>query len=1575
MDGYGYPGASSLPKNPPAPIPAKVSEPIRPRTTSAPQPVHLSIPPKPQSNALLSQSAPLWDLEKTVPGCSACYLPFTVIRRRFNHNDAVRVCLYCFIHNTDHDKTCLSRLIPYLADFHRDAQHQYQALLEIYDFLLSNQSNTEKIEISLVGGLKSFIDFISRTIKENHKSESVAVACQILSFTSKYEKLNRAITDPEHLSVLFDLMACSDNPSVRFDCAKTLKNVLSTVGRPTKLSAPSTPVTVPAGAVPAAAAVPEVPLRFSAIVNKPHIVQMVSLIENPTSKEDFQLECLRILRVLAHDEEMLAFISQSNVIEVVTPLLSSPKSSMIKSALKVLTRLSILDKKNAEKFYSIQEPILLIFDQVLEFNGTNQALHKLITANNEFVTSLIGSLKNATLEPLCLSILNQLCTTDESKESLRVHGLIDPILSMMCDKNKNIVLPLEILSRIALNNEKACYTIQNQPVQDIMSPGANVPYSGDIEETSNINADREKHEMFKRVQYNTVKLVGNLSHSKNIVQEFVHFENGAGVKALVALLNPSVDEKVKEVASEALSNLCENEACSIVVLSEGGLTYSMALLSSSNTVIKTNALRLLQRLAAHSPEIKLAISEGTSIRQIVEMLSNQSPDLKKCAIFSLAELCKDNASNREQAYKFGCLPILVSSFNTYVKDPRSIVCLLEVLSGFAGQSDQFCSILLNTDLVQSIIEYLFNSMDASDSDNFVTQSKVYSVLILSQLISSAEQVRKIIDSGIILSLVPLLSVKNSYLQEYTLTVLRTISRNSSSDLRETLITSGILVALSDLLVSKNESILVNTLTILGELSKSPECGGYLLSTPAIALVAELIIAPSTPAPAKPLAVALVSSLFDKSASNSNIWEVFTAKAGIPGLVALLSSTNVMAQVTAANALSSIVVDGPGRARVVESGGLPALVAALSSSNPNVTCAALVTVLGLSLEDELCESIVKFGALSSLLNILSSNEYTNPNLPIDARLYACETIFNLASNDACRALICDIKLVIKLLDLLFSGANNYKVVASKTIAMLAADPSTAKLVYEQGGVIGLIPLLADQPDSDENTIMSAAIALTNLARHLDDNCKLATLSIVDEHNNPGVLLITTILASKSKNSSQKIKLQLLDLLQIVSDHPEFAQQFLNNPDALSNLLLLLTNTVESLPSTATSSDVKSPTSPAQGEESQHQLLIMFKILSIVMVLSLDPKTRDLLIDKGCLTIIPKLMTPPPEMLVSLDSLSGLSLLDMPTKEPEVHAHINLNSTEDCEEINKLCLSLIYTFSFTFRGKNEFRSSSMIKSILRFLDSKIEEQVCSSLRILYNLSISTAVAAAASTLPLLKTPPSHYFDAKYLYSGGIAGIVSRTLTAPLERLKILNQVQPLLNNGTKYNHIASGLRTIYAEEGLRGLFKGNGANVLKAAPQSAIRFFSYEAYKNIEYGQEQVQTTEIKYRGIVSTMQTVVREEGPTGLFRGLSAGIWNIAPFAALNFAAYETCKDVASMFIDKPPFYLSTVYGAISGAFSMTVLYPLDVVKRRIMMQGYNGSTTVYRGTLHAFYRMIKDEGVSSLYRGIKPAYVKVIPT
>uniref|UniRef100_A0A336M5V3 CSON012328 protein n=1 Tax=Culicoides sonorensis TaxID=179676 RepID=A0A336M5V3_CULSO len=85
-------------------------------------------------------------------------------------------------------------------------------------------------------------------------------------------------------------------------------------------------------------------------------------------------------------------------------------------------------------------------------------------------------------------------------------------------------------------------------------------------------------------------------------------------------------------------------------------------------------------------------------------------------------------------------------------------------------------------------------------------------------------------------------------------------------------------------------------------------------------------------------------------------------------------------------------------------------------------------------------------------------------------------------------------------------------------------------------------------------------------------------------------------------------------------------------------------------------------------------------------------------------------------------------------------------------------------------------------------------------------------------------------RHLAAGGVAGAVSRTCTAPLDRLKVFLQVQ------TSKQKISDCFQYMYKEGGASSLWRGNGINVLKIAPESAIKFAAYEHIKRLMRGNE-------------------------------------------------------------------------------------------------------------------------------------------
>ncbi|PKA52188.1 Mitochondrial adenine nucleotide transporter ADNT1 [Apostasia shenzhenica] len=269
--------------------------------------------------------------------------------------------------------------------------------------------------------------------------------------------------------------------------------------------------------------------------------------------------------------------------------------------------------------------------------------------------------------------------------------------------------------------------------------------------------------------------------------------------------------------------------------------------------------------------------------------------------------------------------------------------------------------------------------------------------------------------------------------------------------------------------------------------------------------------------------------------------------------------------------------------------------------------------------------------------------------------------------------------------------------------------------------------------------------------------------------------------------------------------------------------------------------------------------------------------------------------------------------------------------------------------------------------------------------------------------------HVNASKYLVAGGVAGATSRTATAPLDRLKVAMQVQ------TMHAKIIPAIKDIWKEGHLLGFFRGNGLNVMKVAPESAIRFYAYETLKEFivtAQGEEKsdigasgrliagglagavaqtaiypldlVKTRLQTYAckgGIVPKLRTLSRDiwvqEGPRAFYRGLVPSLLGIIPYAGIDLAAYETLKDMSRTYIlkDSDPGPLAQLgCGTISGALGATCVYPLQVIRTRMQAQRADLSSS-YEGMFDVFWRTLRHEGYSGFYKGLFPNLLKVVPS
>ncbi|KAM9324871.1 solute carrier family 25 member 43 [Gastrophryne carolinensis] len=259
------------------------------------------------------------------------------------------------------------------------------------------------------------------------------------------------------------------------------------------------------------------------------------------------------------------------------------------------------------------------------------------------------------------------------------------------------------------------------------------------------------------------------------------------------------------------------------------------------------------------------------------------------------------------------------------------------------------------------------------------------------------------------------------------------------------------------------------------------------------------------------------------------------------------------------------------------------------------------------------------------------------------------------------------------------------------------------------------------------------------------------------------------------------------------------------------------------------------------------------------------------------------------------------------------------------------------------------------------------------------------------------------------GGLAGLLSRSVTAPLDVAKILSQVGTY---HSKHGFLAT-FRLLYRAEGLPAFWKGNLTACLRLLPYSAIQLSAYHRLSALfvdDLGQisptkaivagsmagmlaavaiyptDVIKTRlivqnsmEPTYQGIVHALTTVYYQEGLRALYRGVSLSILGAVPFSTGLF--------LMDMSLDRlwrePGGHLTPLQNFVNGCFAagvaQTLSFPFETVKKKMQAQSQilpqcGGVDVHFNGVLDCFRQIVKVKGVLSLWNGLTANLLKILP-
>jgi len=256
------------------------------------------------------------------------------------------------------------------------------------------------------------------------------------------------------------------------------------------------------------------------------------------------------------------------------------------------------------------------------------------------------------------------------------------------------------------------------------------------------------------------------------------------------------------------------------------------------------------------------------------------------------------------------------------------------------------------------------------------------------------------------------------------------------------------------------------------------------------------------------------------------------------------------------------------------------------------------------------------------------------------------------------------------------------------------------------------------------------------------------------------------------------------------------------------------------------------------------------------------------------------------------------------------------------------------------------------------------------------------------------------------GGVSAAISKTAVAPIERIKLLLQTQDAnakITSDKKYKGIVDCLVRVPKEEGVSAFWRGNLANVIRYFPTQALNFAFKDTYKkvfcpfnpktdfwkfffgNLASGGAAGATSlmvvypldfartrlaadvgkgaaDRQFTGLTDCLGKIYRSDGMKGLYQGFGVSVLGIIIYRACYFGGYDTLKRV--LFSDGKTsilfkFFVAQIVTGVSGLVS----YPLDTVRRRLMMQS-GRKDVMYTGTFDCVRKVYQKEGGKAFFKG-----------
>jgi len=264
-------------------------------------------------------------------------------------------------------------------------------------------------------------------------------------------------------------------------------------------------------------------------------------------------------------------------------------------------------------------------------------------------------------------------------------------------------------------------------------------------------------------------------------------------------------------------------------------------------------------------------------------------------------------------------------------------------------------------------------------------------------------------------------------------------------------------------------------------------------------------------------------------------------------------------------------------------------------------------------------------------------------------------------------------------------------------------------------------------------------------------------------------------------------------------------------------------------------------------------------------------------------------------------------------------------------------------------------------------------------------------------------------KDFLAGGVSGAIAKTMTAPIERVKLIIQTQdanPRIISGEipRYTGIGNCFVRVAQEQGVGAFWRGNFVNILRYFPTQAFNFAFKDSIKKLfpksksfggklainvaagglagagslcivyplDYARTRlasdVGSGQKAFNGLGDCLyKTATGPGGVMGLYNGFGVSVVGIIPFRGTYFGVNDTLVSYNPYQKESGVMGLLSKFAcaqtaALCAAYAS---YPFDTVRRRLQMQSEKPvEEWVYKGTFDCFNKIMAEEGTGALFKG-----------